>query len=128
MVEDYDEPDPDEPRVEVEVEAPLKEKHTKGGPPPIDGPEPPAFIAAHFDHPNGDEGIFLVYTGPSTVLFDAFGLDGGMGSHPIVVPFKHKADNGYNFESYEQRDGAVVIRMTRSMYDQVKSYLDEHVR
>jgi hypothetical protein len=127
-MEDYTEPDPEETRVTIEVEAPLQERVTERGNFDPDSIERPGFIAVHFQHPGGETGIILCYTGPAGLLADAFDVTEYEES-PIVFPFKRKADNGYNFTEYEvsESQAAVEITMTASMYEQVRGYVTEHL-
>lgn len=128
MPEDYTEPDDDATIVRVRVNRPLLEK--------VEGVEEAAsaepesngkgFVAAHFEHPNGEEGIFLVYDGPFSPLAKAYDIDPDEhDNRPVVIPFKHKADGGYNFTGYEDLDGAVRILQTADMYERTREVLTE---
>lgn len=126
MFEHYEEPDPDETRVTVTVEEPLQERVTERGNLTEAGAGSPGFTAAHFQHPGGETGIILCYSGPAARIAEAFDVD-EYDEGPVVFPFKHKADNGYNFTEYEAQDGRVEITMTASMYKQVRGYVCEHL-
>lgn len=129
MFEDYTEPDDDEERVEVTVDAPLQERFDGMSPEYDPDPDEAGFTAAHFEHPNGETGIMLVYSGAFFELAQAFDLDvSAITDGPVVVPLRHKADGGYNFCSYEAHDGQVTITMTRSMYEQARAALSKDGR
>lgn len=126
-MEHYEEPDPDETRVTVEVAAPLSERITeRGNAQPDPYSDEPGFVAVHFQHPNGETGIILCYIGPARLLAEAFDVD-EYEDGAVVMPFKRKADNGYNFTEYEARDESVIITQTASMYEQVRGYVVENL-
>ena len=124
--EHYEEPDPDETRVSIEIEAPLQERVTERGNMNPDSIDHPGFVAVHFQHPGGETGIILCYSGPARLIAEAFDV-GEYHEGPVVFPFKRKADHGYNFTEYEAKESSVEITMTASMYEQVRGYVVEHL-
>jgi len=126
MMEHYKDPDPDEERVTVEVSAPLRDRATERGNLDARGIDSPGFVAIHFTHPNGEEGIMLVYRGPARLIAESFGVD-EYADGPIVYVFKHKADNGYNFIEYEPTGDSVAITMTAEMHENAVAYIERWV-
>lgn len=129
MFENYSDPDPDEPRETITVDAPLTQRLVEPDlgeiPPPV--PENGAeagFLAIEFEHPNGETGIILTYRGPANKLAEAFDLK-PIDETETVMPFKHKADGGNNFLLYgtDDDDDTVQITMTEASYHDFRETL-----
>lgn len=124
--ETYSEPADDEERVTVTLPTALTTRieHTSdGGPRPSSTHDTPSLHAIHFEHPNGEEGIVLMFSGTEAQLGEAFDLRVANADEPVTVPFKHKADRGYNFCSYEsnQEDDSTTLTLTTTMYDRLRA-------
>lgn len=122
MIESYTEPDDDEPRREITVEATFQGQFEPGNEPDPEKGDNPSFFATHFEHPNGEEGIFLVYSGPIGAVMEPFDIELDVPDEQVIVPFKHKADGGYNFCSYDYTETEVVLEVTDAMFEEIQQF------